>query len=97
MRGQHRPIPWHESAAELDALYQQECNDQRLVADPALWLLCQGHSLSDVSRAVDVEYRTVQRWVAWYRQQGLAAVVRRTPGMGQQGDRPASPPRSSPR
>jgi SAM-dependent methyltransferase len=49
MRGQHRPIPWHESAVELDALYQQECNDQRRVRSQALWLLRQGHTIGTVS------------------------------------------------
>jgi transposase-like protein len=63
MRGQHRPIPWHESAVELDALYQQECNDQRRVRSQALWLLRQGHTIGTVSQAVDVNYQTVQRWI----------------------------------
>ncbi|MBI2320532.1 MAG: winged helix-turn-helix domain-containing protein [Chloroflexi bacterium] len=39
-----------------------------------LWLLRDGWRLGEVSEVVGVHYRTVQRWVAWYRVGGLAAV-----------------------
>lgn len=41
----------------------------------ALWLLRSGErSVGEVARVSGVEYRTVQRWVAWYRMDGLAAI-----------------------
>ena len=40
----------------------------------ALWLLRRGWRLEQVAEAVGTEYRSVQRWVAWYRRGGLAEV-----------------------
>lgn len=45
-----------------------------------LWLMRCGESMVTVSQVVGVNYRTVQRWVAWYRVGGLAEVLRRTTG-----------------
>lgn len=39
-----------------------------------LWLLRSGWRLPAVAEAVGVNYRTVQRWAAWYRDDGLAAL-----------------------
>ena len=58
---------------------RQERNGHRRARYQALWLLQRGHTLSEVSQTVGVDYRTVPRWVAWYRQDGLDAVIRRTP------------------
>jgi transposase len=46
----------------------------------ALWLLREGRSLGEVTAALGVHYRSVQRWVAWYRQGGLDVVRRRQKG-----------------
>lgn len=40
----------------------------------ALWLLRRGWRLDQVAQAVGTDYRSVQRWVAWYRRGGLAEV-----------------------
>jgi transposase len=40
----------------------------------ALWLLRRGWRMDQVAQAVGTDYRSVQRWVAWYRQGGLAEV-----------------------
>lgn len=49
-----------------------------------LWLLRRGWSLQDVAEALGVHYRSVQRWVAWYRQGGVAEVcAHRAGGHGQ--------------
>ena len=40
----------------------------------ALWLLRRGWRMEQVAEVVGTEYRSVQRWVAWYRQGGRAAV-----------------------
>jgi transposase len=49
-----------------------------------LWLLRTGRSLEEVAAVLGVHYRTVQRWVAWYREGGVPAVTRpRAGGHGQ--------------
>lgn len=41
----------------------------------ALWLLRSGErQVGTVARVIGVDYRTVQRWVSWYRTGRLAAV-----------------------
>lgn len=39
-----------------------------------LWLLRRGRTLGEVAAVVGVHYRTVQRWVAWYRTGGVALI-----------------------
>jgi transposase len=67
----------------LKAAYQAEgagAIRQRL---HGLWLLRSGGRLGAVAAALGVHYRTVQRWVGWYRQGGVAAVrARRLGGHG---------------
>lgn len=43
-----------------------------------------GKRLQEVVDIIGVCYRTLQYWVAWYRDGGLAAVLRRIPGHGSQ-------------
>jgi transposase len=50
----------------------------------ALWLVRTGWPLGSVATAVGTHYRSVQRWIAWYRQGDVAAVrTRRMGGVGQ--------------
>jgi transposase len=42
-----------------------------------LWLVRTGRTTREVAEVVGVEERTVQRWLAWYRAGGLAAVTGR--------------------
>jgi transposase len=47
-------------------------------------LVRSGWPLGAVANAVGTHYRSVQRWIAWYRQGGVAAVrARRRGGIGQ--------------
>ena len=46
----------------------------------ALWLLRSGWGMEQVAEVVGVHYRTVQRWVGWYRQGGIAEVRARHGG-----------------
>jgi transposase len=46
----------------------------------ALWMLRSGASIGSAGNAVGVDYRTIQRWISWYREGGLEAVLMRTPG-----------------
>lgn len=80
MRGRPLVVEWNESAEELRRRYDAEHNGHRRARLHALWLLRQGHTIGEVVREVAVDYRTVQRWVAWYRANGLDDVLDRTPG-----------------
>ena len=79
-RGRPLTIEWQESAAELHRQYKAEQHLARRTRLHALWLLCQGQSLREVSALLSVAYRNLQRWIAWYRQGGMAEVLQRTPG-----------------
>lgn len=80
MRGRPLVVDWTESADTIQAMYERERNGHRRARLQALWLLRSGASIGEAGRAVGVDYRTVQRWVSWYRQGGLDAVLMRTPG-----------------
>lgn len=80
MRGRPLVIHWNESEEELYAFLRRERNGHRRARYQALWMLRRGHNINEVSQNVGVDYRTVQRWVSWYRKEGLDAVIRRTPG-----------------
>jgi transposase len=80
MRGRPLVVEWSESPDTLRALYETERNGHRRARLQALLLLRTGSSIGEAGKAVGVDYRTVQRWVSWYRQGGLDAVLTRTPG-----------------
>lgn len=80
MRGRPLVVEWTETADTLQSMYERERNGHRRARLQALWLLRSGSSIGEAGRAVGVDYRTVQRWVSWYRQGGLSAVLMRTPG-----------------
>ncbi len=80
MRGRPLVVEWTETADTLQSMYERERNGHRRARLQALWLLRGGSSIGEAGRAVGVDYRTVQRWVSWYRQGGLGAVLMRTPG-----------------
>ncbi len=88
MPGRGLNIPWQEEEEELFQLYRQEQDRHRRARLQALWLLRQGYSMDQVRRCVGFSYRTLQRWIAWYRQGGLPAVLDKTPGHGALGKRP---------
>lgn len=75
IRGRPFVIEWApaDTPAALKAVYQAERDRQRRTQVHGLWLLRRGWSLAAVAEAVGVNYRTVQRWAAWYRDGGLAA------------------------
>jgi transposase len=82
-------VSWQEEDTEeaLRAAYRTERDGvvrQRL---HALWLLRSGERrMDEVAELVGATYRTVQRWVAWYREGGLDAI--RTHRMGGYGQTP---------
>ena len=78
--GRRLQLEWHESESELKQRYQSEKHGERRSRLQALWLLRQGKRVADVVEVLGVNYRTVQDWVGWYRQGGLAEVLRRVRG-----------------
>lgn len=76
MRGKVFAVDWRDedTAEVLKGTYQAERDGQVRTRLHGLWLLRAGRSLSEVAAVVGVDYRTVQRWAAWYRRGGLAEV-----------------------
>ena len=68
-------MTWYEDEQTLYTLYKQEKDHQHRTRLHALWLLRQGQPMSAVAAWVGVHYRTVQEWLAWYRQGGVAGVL----------------------
>lgn len=68
-------IDWQESEEELYQLYKQEKDHQNRTRLQALWLLRPGRTMKQVASLVGVHYRTLQEWVAWYREGGVAEVL----------------------
>jgi transposase len=85
MRGRPFTMTWRADDSEetLKAAYLAERDGVIRTRLQALWLLRSGRSLAEVTGALGVHYRTVQRWVDWYRRGGLTLVrARRMGGVG---------------
>jgi transposase len=91
-RGRPFRVEWREgdTAEALRAATRRERDGRARERLRGLWLLRTGRSLEEVAAVLGVHYRTVQRWVGWYRAEGLAGVHGHQPG----GSGPA--PRLSP-
>jgi transposase len=88
MRGRRLQIDWQEDEQTLYELYKQERDHQNRTRLQSLWLLRQGRRMKEAAAIVGVHYRTMQEWVAWYRQGGVAEVLsRRHGGHGGQSSR----------
>lgn len=83
--GRKLKIEWQHTASELRQRYQQERNSERKVRLQALWQLRLGNPLKDIADLIGMSYRTLQNWVGWYRNGGLAEVLQRIKGHGNQG------------
>jgi len=87
MRGRRLQIEWQEDEETLFRLYKQERDPELRPRLHALWLLRQGHRVRWVARVVGVHERSLQRWLAWYREGGIAEVLKHRRG-GRQGREP---------
>jgi transposase len=67
-------VAWQEDAETLGALYRSERDYQLRPRVQALWLVRQGRSVRETAGIVGTHERTVQQWLAWYRQAGLAGL-----------------------
>ena len=64
----------------VEALQGRYRRERRVDVRPrlhGLWLVRQGQTTRQVAQVLGVHERTVQRWLAWYRAGGLAAVESR--------------------
>ena len=85
-RGRPFRIEWRaaDTAEALRAAYRAERRAEQRQRLHGLWLLRTGRTLGEVAAVLGVNYRTVQRWAAWYRAGGVAAVTApRAGGHGQ--------------
>jgi len=76
-RGRPFVVAWRDEDTEeaLRTAYRGEREAAVRQRLQALWLLRGGERLvGEVAAIVGVDYRTVQRWVAWYRSGGIEAV-----------------------
>ncbi len=76
-RGRPFVVAWRDEDTEeaLRTVYRAERDPALRQRVRALWLLRGDTRLvSEVAAIVGVDYRTVQRWVRWYRSGGLTAV-----------------------
>jgi len=82
MRGRSFEVTWRESDTPeaLKSAYQRERDPEVRTRLQGLWLLRCGWQLGRVAEATGTHYRSVQRWVAWYRQGGLPEVMRHKMG-----------------
>jgi transposase len=80
-------VSWQHSAKDLGERLDRERDPRRRARLQAFVMLREGKRISDVSDAVGADYRTIQRWVSWYRTGGIEAVLRRTPGHAAPGRR----------
>ncbi len=74
MRGRRLAIHWQDDEAALYRRYRTEREAELRPRWQVLWLLRRGRSATEVATVVGVHRRSVQRWVAWYRQGGVAEV-----------------------
>ena len=87
MRGRPLVVTWQDSLDDMKARLENERDPRRKSRLQAFVMLREGKRISDVSDAVGADYRTIQRWVSWYRTGGLDAVLKRTPGHAAPGRR----------
>jgi transposase len=74
MRGRPLRIDWQDSVEDLERRFRKEPNPGLAKRWQSLWLLRRGYSEREAARIVGTGERTLHRWLAWYRQGGLAQV-----------------------
>lgn len=78
--GRSLVISWRHSRKQLALHYSRERDHHHRTRLQVLMLLRQGKGLSEVADIVGRSYRTLHRWVSWYRQGGLAEVGKHSVG-----------------
>ena len=78
-------VPWTETADALYERYRRERDGRRRQRLQALWLVRRGRRVAEAAHLAGVGQRSLERWLGWYRQGGLGAVLARVPGHGAPG------------
>jgi transposase len=88
MQGRPFEVAWREedTPEALKEAYQRERDPEVRTRLHGLWLLSCGWCLGMVAEVMGTHYRSVQRWVGWYRKGGLPEVRRHK--MGGRGPQP---------
>ena len=88
MRGRPFAVAWREpdTPEALKEAYQRERDSEVRTRLHSLWLLRCGWRLGMLAEVRGAHYRSVQRWVGWYRKGGLPEVRRHK--MGGRGPQP---------
>ncbi len=73
----HLQVAWHEDEATLKERCVSEKDAQNRTRLQALWQLRQGRTIVEVAEMVGKHPRTIQDWIAWYRQGGVEEVLER--------------------
>jgi transposase len=68
-------IDWQDDAETLNTAYRTAKDKQDRQRLHALWLIRQGKSMAETAELLDVHYRTIQKWISWYRQGGTEAIL----------------------
>lgn len=87
MRGRPLHITWMDSVEDFERMLEKERDPRRRARLQAFLMLRQGKRIRDATEVVGADYRTIQRWVSWYRSGGIDAVLKRTPGHAAPGRR----------
>jgi hypothetical protein len=76
MAGKRVEIVWaaEDTPETLGERYRRQEDGEVRTRLHALWLLRRGWGMPQVAEIVGVHYRTVQRWVGWYRHGGVGEV-----------------------
>ena len=92
MRGRKLIVDWKHTAEELYARYKNKPNTHIARRFQALALLRRGKPLQETAAIVSVSPRTVQKWLAWYRTDGVNALAHRRRGGNRKPVRPLLTP-----
>ncbi len=78
-------VIWTETVEELYDRYTGARDVRRRQRLQALWLVRRGQPIREAAHLAGVGQRSLERWLGWYRQGGLGAVLARVPGHGAPG------------
>ena len=77
MIGRPFRVDWHpeDTPEALRAAYRAQQDTMLRTRLHGLWLVRSGRQMGEVASVVGVHYRTLQRWVSWYRKGGVDEVL----------------------
>lgn len=80
--GRQLQILWKETPEVLMRLWKEEKDIHIRDRLWALWQIQIGRKTADVASCLGISYRTLLRWIRWYRKGGLMEVKRHKQGKG---------------